>query len=271
MINGGDGSDTFSAVGMNAAAIEGTSATSVGAVINMSAGSIAGTLVSTNMANAIEVAAGRTVGISASSGSVATNTTAYTYAANTTTGSTAADTLISIENVVGSTGNDFIIGSAAANTITGGAGYDFMTGGLGSDTFGLAGVAQSVARSAEGLNATIVNNDTITFGNGVDVISDFVSGTDTIDFTVAGATTAPTSLVTGAAQAALVVGTSYFLLGTWVQATGVFTVNTAATAATANVAIALLQATTVDTAESANHTGWVILTGIASIAATDIV
>jgi Ca2+-binding RTX toxin-like protein len=146
-----------------------------------------------------------------------------------------------------------------------------MVGGSGADTFALAGTGSSVARSAEALTATIVNTDTITFGNGVDVITDFTSGTDFLDFTVAGATTAPTSLVTGAAQAALVIGTAYYLLGTYVIGTGVFTVNTAATSATTNVAMAVLEATTVDTAESANHTDWTILMGIASIASADII
>ena len=45
------------------------------------------------------------------------------------------DTIVSIERVVGTSGNDFITGNSSANVLRGGAGQDVLTGGGGGDTF----------------------------------------------------------------------------------------------------------------------------------------
>jgi len=262
---GGDGTDTISAA--YTLSTDGGSTTATGVVINLSTSAVA----AATIAGYINTG-GVVWGINTDLSSVAAGTMVNVGpTANVATTSSRVDTLSGFEAIQGSTGGDYLVGNSSANTITGGSLGDVMVGGSGADTFALAGTASSVAATAETLAATILTTNTITFGAGVDVITDFTSGTDFLDFTVAGATTAPTSLLTGAAQAALVIGTSYFLLGTYVIGTGVFTVNTAATSATTNVAVAVLEATTVDTATSANHTDWVILMGIASIATADIV
>ena len=76
-------------------------------------------------------------------------------------------------------GNDTIIGGAGADVITGGAGADALTGGLGADTFNYTFVGSTAATEA-------ANTGTVATG-AIDVITDFVAGTDTINFTVAGA------------------------------------------------------------------------------------
>ncbi|HVF82768.1 MAG TPA: M10 family metallopeptidase [Sphingomicrobium sp.] len=83
---------------------------------------------------------------------------------------------VTIENAVGGAGNDVIIGNSASNringnagndVISGGAGVDYLTGGTGSDTF----IAD-------------INGATVVTKRGqlsLDVVTDFVSGTDKID------------------------------------------------------------------------------------------
>ena len=67
----------------------------------------------------------------------------------------------------GGGGNDTLIGHGGADTLRGGAGNDFLFGGFGSDT--LTGGAGS-DQFAVGTNAQ----------QGVDTITDFISGTDTL-------------------------------------------------------------------------------------------
>ena len=67
-----------------------------------------------------------------------------------------------IENAVGSAQADTLIGNTVANRLTGGAGADTLTGGTGADVFFFA-----------------------TPTDGGDTITDFVSGTDTIELTSA--------------------------------------------------------------------------------------
>ncbi len=83
---------------------------------------------------------------------------------------------VTIENAVGGGGNDIIVGNKASNringnagndVISGGAGIDYLTGGTGADTF-----------------VGDINGSTMTAKRGplaLDVITDFVSGTDKID------------------------------------------------------------------------------------------
>ena len=65
---------------------------------------------------------------------------------------------------LGSTGSDTIVGSAAADLIQGGGGADILTGGGGKDTFVYTATSDSTPSAA-------------------DTITDFVHGTDKIDFT----------------------------------------------------------------------------------------
>ena len=69
----------------------------------------------------------------------------------------------------GDLGNDFIDGGAGNDTINGGKGGDTLTGGNGSNTFVLA-TGDSFAATSGAANA-------VTFGNGIDWITDFTAGT----------------------------------------------------------------------------------------------
>lgn len=149
--------------------------------------------------------------------------------------------------------------AAAANTLVGGAGVD--TFGTAS-TLGAQG--QGVAASAETLTAAVANGQTLTFANGVDIISGFTSGTDKLDVATAGAAT---NLIGGNATTFGTANTTYTLLGTFVN--GVFTVDSTATAATANVATALIVGDGATALEASS--GWVILTGVSSLVAADLV
>ena len=65
------------------------------------------------------------------------------------------DTLTGFENLTGSAFNDTLIGTTGDNVIAGGAGADKLTGGAGADTFVFNFMSE-----------------------GVDTITDFVSGID---------------------------------------------------------------------------------------------
>lgn len=99
------------------------------------------------------------------------------------TGSTTAlsDTLSSIENFIGGSGNDSITGSAAGNRLSGGGGNDTLTGGAGADVLsGGAGADRfdfnAIGESGVGAAAR-------------DVITDFQSGVDKLDFSTIDANT----------------------------------------------------------------------------------
>jgi hypothetical protein len=153
-------------------------------------------------------------------------------AAGAATGATSLKGGAGADTLLGNAGADVIIGGAGIDTIAGGAGGDDMTGGDGADIFNIApgatNTAGSVAASATSLTATIATGDTMTFGNGVDIIRDFVSGTDQLkvsDATVAFEGVLPTALI-GATENALTDDTIFGSKGTFVESSGVFTLNT---------------------------------------------
>jgi S-layer protein len=269
VIDGGDGVDTF-AVGttMLAASIEGAgTGTSIGTVINLSSSAVTAAALNAASLTAVTPAG---VFIAGSLASVAAGSAVYTFASNSNLFAATADTLTNIESDTGSNGRDFIYaGAAGGGVLNGGAGADRITLGAGIDTVVAGAVGQSIVASAEALtNGGIANADTLTFGNGLDVIIGFVSGVDKID--VAVAATAATSGIGLAATTDLVDTTTYSILGTYDAATGIFTVNSAATATTANVATLLVVgdagATTFETS-----TGYVMLVGVASTVAADFI
>lgn len=131
-------------------------------------------------------------------------------------GGTAADSLS------GGAGLDTISGGGGADTIVGGTGADRLTGGAGADKFNQAltdGVAISVAQA----NGNFAAGNVLTFGNGVDVITDFTAGAGGDVFGVAVAGAAVTGI--GVANNTLIAGTNYFLSGTWNATAGTFTVS----------------------------------------------
>ncbi len=83
--------------------------------------------------------------------------------AQTITGGTV--TLTGVENIQGGSGNDRFTGDAAANVLTGGTGHDTLTGGDGADRFDF--------------NALVESGTT---ADTRDIITDFTSGVDRIDF-----------------------------------------------------------------------------------------
>ena len=129
--------------------------------------------------------------------------------------------------ITGNTGKDTIKGGSGNDVITGGAGADTITGGDGADKFaGLDVADQSIAPTnvtvVDNTNHKFAANDTITFGNGVDEITDFVSGTDKLKGTANN--TAPTSLLGVDSTAALTDGTIYVVYGSYDEATHKFTI-----------------------------------------------
>lgn len=69
---------------------------------------------------------------------------------------------VTLENAIGGHGDDHLIGNAADNRLTGGAGSDRLTGGKGKDTFVYNAASDSTLKKP-------------------DYITDFISGTDSID------------------------------------------------------------------------------------------
>lgn len=244
-LTGGDGNDTFQiTLGTDAVtdlATGDTFVVSSGATMNATVTGGAFVATASDANNAAGAAnASLTVGVggAVTSGKIDMSlaTGAFTLA-----GSTGGDTLIGgagNDVIGGGAGNDSISGNAGDDVITGGAGADVLTGGTGADTFTFA-VAQSVASTAQVFaGANVAANDTITFGNGVDYISDFAVTVDKLDVTTAAA--APTTLIGVATGAALTAGTSYVAYGTWNAATGTFTVAAAYNAATAQDAMVVV-------------------------------
>jgi len=122
--------------------------------------------------------------------------------------------------ITGGSGRDDLSGDAGNDTITGGTGADSLSGGTGIDDF-TAIAGQSVVLTAETVTeAAVAATETITFGNGLDIITDFNAGAngDTVD-TVAAPITGIGVNMTGDTSAA-----SYFLSGAFVAGTGVFTI-----------------------------------------------
>lgn len=167
------------------------------------------------------------------------------------------------ESIVGGGGADTISGGDGADTISGGTGADILTGGAGIDRFVFA-VAQSVASTANTLTvAGIAATNTVTFGGGVDYISDFAA-TDLLDLTTAAA---PTSLLGVATATALTASTSYVAYGTWNA--GVFTIAAAFDASTAKDAMLIVDG---NGQTAISTTGVVILDDLtAALAAANIV
>jgi Ca2+-binding RTX toxin-like protein len=133
-------------------------------------------------------------------------------------------------NYYGGDGNDTILTNTAQDTIDGGAGIDsidangdadYITGGIGADTF-VQNAGDSFAASATNApnTATAPVSGTLawTFGNGVDIITDFSVAEDVIDFGTNGTNTVTAGVANNAAltntNTALTAGAN-FIRGTW--------------------------------------------------------
>jgi len=257
IIDGGAGSgDRFVSVANGAT--EGAGLGTInGMVINLGSTAVAATTIAT----ALNTGAGALIGVSGAITSVAAGTAVYTYTTPTALFSSVTDTLTGIERVTGSAGSDYIVGSnGVANSITAGNGadrIDITETTPTSDTLVLANTS-SVAATVDPADANFAANQTLTYGNGVDVIVGFAAGVggDVLDLDAA--TAAVTGI--GVANNAMTAGTNYFLSGSFVVATGVFTI--AANGAGADTLI--IQAYAGAGVDIATNAGVVVLVGVNS-------
>jgi hypothetical protein len=166
-----------------------------------------------------------------------------------------------ILNVTGGGGRDTIVGGAGADTITGGTGIDDITPGTGSDTVVMAAGSGVVFTATSDLNNAFAAAETITFGNGVDIIRGFVAGTsgDVLD-TAATAATPSTGIVAGNNN--LTDDRIFVLSGAYVASTGVFTI--AAAGAGADTLLWVNSNAANDAVTTANT--WVVLVGVVDTA-----
>ncbi|MBP6012573.1 MAG: hypothetical protein KBA31_10130 [Alphaproteobacteria bacterium] len=75
-----------------------------------------------------------------------------------TSAQTGADTLISIENVVGSSGNNTITGNGGANVLRGLGGNDILDGAGGNDTAAFSGTVANHSFSLSGASLVVADN-----------------------------------------------------------------------------------------------------------------
>lgn len=108
---------------------------------------------------------------------------------NTASGGHAAgDSISNFENVLGTAYNDTLTGNALANNLNGGAGDDLLSGGAGNDVLS-GGTGADTITGGTGSDSISLGvdavEDTVVFasGDGVDTITNFVAGTDTVRFT----------------------------------------------------------------------------------------
>lgn len=142
---------------------------------------------------------------------------------DTFTGGLLADTIsggAGDDTLVGGNGADTIDGGTGADTVTGGAGGDTMTGGAGQDTFAAAWGTGLAATSTNFAGATVAVGDTMTFGNGVDIVTDFTAGTGGDIVNTAGAAAEATLI--GETVADLGDSHVYWASGSWDAASKTF-------------------------------------------------
>jgi hypothetical protein len=175
----------------------------------------------------------------------------------------------------GGAGNDTFIGNSAddllkagggtTNSLTGGAGDDTYTLGSGIDTVVQAADNSSTAASASTITASaaIAVGQTITFGNGVDVVTGFTAGVggDVIDHTDDASTALTTAL--GETEDSMTDDTLFFLSGNFTTSTGKFSIT--ADGAGADTLIIQVDATThADTQDIMENDGIIVLVGVDS-------
>ena len=158
----------------------------------------------------------------------------------------------SADTITVGNGYNTITTGLGEDTITAGTGGNIINAGMGADTItmgdsecgvqskivfksdAIVGSGDSIAATTASLSATITAGDTITFGNGVDVITGFNAASDVLDTEASGAA-AVTMIglvgdnLDGAAGTATSGGTAsgdanYFVSGNFDADTGVFTI-----------------------------------------------
>ena len=161
------------------------------------------------------------------------------------------------DSIGGGGGVDIIAPGLGADTVGGGSGADTFTSTVGGSNF--AGPGQGVVSTATSLGNTILPGQTITFGNGVDRVTDFVSGTDKADVMMAGV--APTNFINANANAGIAANSTVVLYGSYDSATRVFTAASSFVAGASTDAIVAV-GNGAGTMTLNNHDGIVVLTGL---------
>ena len=127
---------------------------------------------------------------------------------------------VTILNAVGTSNNDTISGGANNDTITGGEGSDSLTGGGGVDIL-TGGNGADLFIQTTGAAATIASGPSVTFGSGVDYVTDFSAALGDVlqgDGTVLMSTSIQT-------MDALAANGTYLFRGDWNAGTKTFGIN----------------------------------------------
>ena len=234
--------DLTSAVDLTSLTITGSGSTAT--AINVSA------LGATNLASVSfsGINSTRAVALDASASTVALTLTAGEFAGTYTTGS-GSDSVTggSLADVI-TTGNgaDTVNSGAGGDNVSTGAGFDVINVAAGSDTVDAGGGADAITLTVDGAtdrirqapttsivasatsfeNLNVAVGDSLTFGNGVDVVNNFLAGagvgTDQLEVLVGGQV--PTSLI-GQVVTDLSAGNAVFYAsGSFNASTGRFTI-----------------------------------------------
>ena len=262
MLTGGVGTDIVSYSDVTASTSHSLTGIA-GMVINLSASAVTAATIATAMATAAGPTApviGGGAGVTGDASAAGTAAYLATSAAASVVGMV-RDTVTTFESVIGSDLRDYIVAGSTAGTITAGTGADTIIAGSAVDTIVMA-AASSIASTARTVTAGgSATNDTITFGNGVDVIQGFNSAVDVLDLVIATAITG-----NGVAAAATVTLQNYLLSGTYSGTTGVFTINTTTGADTLVVQVAA----DTNAFGLATTTNSVVLVGVSSIGTANV-
>lgn len=157
----------------------------------------------------------------------------------------------------------FVSGAAVATSATGGTGADAFTGGTGVNTY-VQTMGDSVAATANTLATTIANGNTITFANGLDVITTFASTADKINTDIDSSGGGAAAIVNAVGQLASAVQTSnFYMRGDYLN--GTFTIS----ATGADTLMSLGKAAS--TLTFADATDYVLLVGVTSVANADFI
>jgi Ca2+-binding RTX toxin-like protein len=118
------------------------------------------------------------------------------------------------DTLFGGIGNDTLLGAINNDRVLGGVDADSLSGSLGQDTF-VQGTLDSVASTGGTFSnlPTFTSGETIVFGNGLDIISDFTAGTLGDQLDLDSSSSAISAI--GVSTSSLVSGTNYYLSGSY--------------------------------------------------------